>query len=320
MLRNRLRTGLFILVMIVSFTSFYIVAYSGLANEAEFASGSGKADDPYIIETAEQLNNVRFHLDQHFELGGDIDLGAYLSSGGTGYDRWGESGWLPIGGGAGDFTGTFNGVGFEISGLKINRNGAGLFERIGQDGVVEHLVLSDVDIVSGAIANGSVARYSEGLIQHVIVNGLRVQVSTDRYYLGGIVGNNSGTVQFVTIKEGVLIGGYRVVGGVVGRNHGGFIQHVSYEGSIQNEDGQVGGIVGRNNNGIIQFAQVSGEVISSGSDVGGLVGLNDSLSGNTALIRYSHTNTFVQGESRVGGLVGSDINGSIVENVYTMVM
>ena len=40
----------------------------------EFAGGTGVNGDPWLIETAEQLNNVRNHLDGYFELIGDIDL------------------------------------------------------------------------------------------------------------------------------------------------------------------------------------------------------------------------------------------------------
>lgn len=53
---------------------------------SDFAGGSGTEDDPYIIMTPAQLNNVRFHLDSHFKLGADIDLFHYSDG----------EGWEPI--------------------------------------------------------------------------------------------------------------------------------------------------------------------------------------------------------------------------------
>ena len=38
----------------------------------EFAGGSGTEADPYLIETKEQLNNVRNNLGAHFKLVADI--------------------------------------------------------------------------------------------------------------------------------------------------------------------------------------------------------------------------------------------------------
>ena len=40
----------------------------------EFAGGSGTQQDPYLVATADQLNNVRKYLDQHFKQIAHIDL------------------------------------------------------------------------------------------------------------------------------------------------------------------------------------------------------------------------------------------------------
>ena len=44
------------------------------ASNGEFAGGTGTANDPYQIETAEQLNNVRNYMKSHFVLNRDIDM------------------------------------------------------------------------------------------------------------------------------------------------------------------------------------------------------------------------------------------------------
>lgn len=89
----------------------------------EFAGGSGTKDDPYLIETPEQLNAIRKDSAKYFKLIRDIDL-----------SDWGN--WIPIGGtpayggngdnvnntaqfGADAFRGQLDGNGHVISGMTI---------------------------------------------------------------------------------------------------------------------------------------------------------------------------------------------------------
>ena len=87
----------------------------------QFAGGSGTFEDPYLIETAEQLNAVRKGPSNHYKLIADIDL-----------SDWGN--WVPIGGtasygflpgwdkadkGAHTFYGSFDGNGHVVSGMQI---------------------------------------------------------------------------------------------------------------------------------------------------------------------------------------------------------
>ena len=87
----------------------------------EFAGGSGTFEDPYLIQTAEQLNAVRKGPSNHYKLIADIDL-----------SDWGN--WVPIGGtasygflpgwdkadkGAHTFYGSFDGNGHVVSGMQI---------------------------------------------------------------------------------------------------------------------------------------------------------------------------------------------------------
>ena len=87
----------------------------------EFAGGSGTLEDPYLIQTAEQLNAVRKGPNNHYKLIADIDL-----------SKWGN--WVPIGAseaygfmGTWDkaeegnfaFGGSLDGNGHVISGMQI---------------------------------------------------------------------------------------------------------------------------------------------------------------------------------------------------------
>ena len=71
--------------------------------ETDFAGGSGTEDDPFQVETAAQLNNVREYPDQHFIKVVNINLGEFA----------GENEWEPIGGYLSQyrFLGTYDGDG-----------------------------------------------------------------------------------------------------------------------------------------------------------------------------------------------------------------
>ena len=104
-----------------------------------FAGGDGLADNPYIICTADQLNNVRTQLDKVFIMGADIDLSGYAN-------------WEPIG--PGDFTGVFDGNHFTISNLTVNRPAdqyTGLFGNVGYpSGIVKNIRLQNAHVTGGS--------------------------------------------------------------------------------------------------------------------------------------------------------------------------
>jgi hypothetical protein len=78
-----------------------------------FSGGDGSELNPYLISNAGELYTVRLYLSAHFKQIADIDLGA---------DPWNTGeGWKPIGTLYSQFTGTYNGDGFTISNLTINR-------------------------------------------------------------------------------------------------------------------------------------------------------------------------------------------------------
>ena len=70
-----------------------------------FAGGDGTNENPYVIKTADQLNEVRNHLDKCFILADSIDLSDY---------KLGE-GWHPIGTETEPFTGSLDGNDYSIT-------------------------------------------------------------------------------------------------------------------------------------------------------------------------------------------------------------
>ncbi|MCL2101234.1 MAG: hypothetical protein FWH22_05925 [Fibromonadales bacterium] len=160
-------------------------------------------DYPFLIYTAEDLDNIRKGLDKHYVLMDDIDLTKFIEANETD----GE-GWEPIGDDTSYpnnmFTGSLtNPNGYIIRGLRINRPDdadVGLFGFVGNDGTV-----SDDGTVSGV------------LLENVNIVGSN--------YVGAVVGTNYfGTVNNCVVT-GTVSGNDSDIGGVVGRTLAGTVSN-----------------------------------------------------------------------------------------------
>ncbi|MFA9456647.1 Ig-like domain-containing protein [Halalkalibacter sp. AB-rgal2] len=253
-----------------------------------YSGGDGSAGNPYVIETAEQLNEVRNNLNAHYQLENDIDLAAYSSG----------QGWVPIGVSSNQFNGTLDGNGHVITNLTIDRSNTrqddqGLFGVIGENGVVKNVSLENIEIGSNqGFSIGGLVGLNYGEISGVSINS----TVEGRYYVGGLVGRNYGDVS-QAYAEG-LIFGFSRVGGLIGENDGNVIQ--SSAEAYVNGDDFIGGLVGlnlSNGNGISQsFAK---STVKGNLDVGGLVGQNQ----NTIVQSYAEST--VEGYRNIGGLIGN---------------
>ena len=88
----------------------------------EFAGGSGTLEDPYLIQTAQQLNAMRKGPENHYKLIADIDLsqwGNWVPIGATSAYGFMGGGWDKAEKGAFAFSGSFDGNGHVISGMQI---------------------------------------------------------------------------------------------------------------------------------------------------------------------------------------------------------
>ncbi|MCK0472767.1 Ig-like domain-containing protein [Halalkalibacter sp. APA_J-10(15)] len=293
-----------------------------------YSNGDGSVENPYIIETAEQLNGVRNNLNAHYLLENDIDLAAYSSG----------QGWVPIGISSNQFNGTLDGNGHVITNLTIDRSNTrqddqGLFGVIGENGVVKNVSLENIEIGSNqGFSVGGLVGLNYGEISGVSINS----TVEGRYYVGGLVGRNYGDVSRA-YAEG-LIFGFSRVGGLIGENDGDVIQ--SSAEVYVNGDDFIGGLVGlnlSNGNGISQsFAK---STVKGNQDVGGLVGQNQNtivqsyaestvegyrniggLIGNQSWsnkkVSESYSNSFVTGNENMGGLVGSKHDVATIEASY----
>ena len=201
-----------------------------------------------------------------------------------------SSGWQPIGNESNRFAATFNGNGYTISNLMIDRRSSddiGLFGWI-EGAEIANLGLLDVNVRGQSVVGGLV--------------GSSIGTITNSYVTGSVEGDTS-------------------IGGLVGES----LSSASIAASITNSYAtasvsgvtNVGGLVGINANSAfsasITNSYASGEVEASGITVGGLVGENSGFG--------TITNSYATGEvtgtsNQAGGLVGSNGNGGMIDGSH----
>ncbi len=252
---------------------------------AQFAGGSGTAQDPWQIQTATHLSNIRDyigedHQDKHFTLTANIDLGV---------PPWNDDeGWQPIGSFGNRFGGTFNGDDYIISNLTIDRVAQyqGLFGYT-QEALIKNIGLIDVNI-NGGESTGAVAGY------------MRESQVRDSYAIGEI----SGTVR-VGLIAGYKTGSHTLRSFSAGRSR-------ATEGN-----GYVGGLVGYQTGGSsITDSYSTAMVVGERSYIGGIVGTNF----NGSLVR-TYANGYVTAEenpNNIGGLIGSFNQGSVTNSYWNI--
>lgn len=290
---------LFVLVFVIALSLCALTIGASAASSAP--AGGGTADNPYRIGTAEELkwfaglvngtltDDTQQNSAACAVLTADIDLNGSA-----------ENKFTPIGISGHYYTGTFDGMGYEIKGLYIDSNKnetkyVGLFGCIGVGGI-----LRNIRVVDGSVS------YS-GYLSTMDYNN----------YVGGICGYSD----YCVISEcfnGGEVSGVDNTGGICGYNFHGMIVNCHNKGNVSSDytHGYVGGICGYNfGSGRISCCYSTGEITGSrdAAGVGGVCGRTDSGdiencywltgtaevgvgSGTAACVESKHSSEFSSGE------------------------
>ncbi|MHC4477841.1 MAG: GLUG motif-containing protein [Planctomycetota bacterium] len=314
-----------------------------------YSGGTGDANDPYRIATANDLNDIDNHvedLNKCFLLVDDINLADYN---GTEFDIIGCEIY--------PFNGVFDGNGHRIHHFSCDSNAwaVGLFSCV--DGAqIKDVTMTDanVDGGSGWGAGALVGRLRTGGISGCRVEGGTVKggyyvgalagmtglgtifdchatagVSGDQY-VGGLVGNCNGSLTNCSANSDVA--GDDAVGGLAAVGYGSELSGCHASGTVTS-NGQAGGLFASHSSGSVFNCSSSAEV-SGAAQTGGLIGDCSStvsncfatgsvtgtdyvggLIGSGGPILNSYSSADVFGDRYVGGLVGS-ISGENIENCY----
>ena len=212
------------------------------------------------------LDKIRYDLGSRYVLVNDLDSTSPGYGDLASQAAHEENGWKPIV----TFTGNFNGGGYEIRDLFINRaeeSSVGLFGCVGRKGVVENVKVVNATVTGKDSVGGLVGQNDYGSVSDSYSTG-SVKGEDD---VGGLVGQNDhGSV--TNSSSSCNVNGDEKVGGLVGQNNYGSVSDSYSTGSVKGED-DIGGLVGHNDYGSVSSSNSSGSV-SGGLSVGGLVGCN----------------------------------------------
>ena len=256
----------------------YTVSLAAAKDPGYTVSEDGRT---YNVTSADGLKNVAKLVNEE----GKTDINITLD---TDLTLTGE--WTPIGTESHQYTGTFDGGGHTISGLKIDQSGTdnvGLIGRLGSGGKVQDVTLTEVNVTGGTYVGG-IAGQTDGTVENCSVNG----TVTGQNQTGGIVGRNFSTISGCS-AEGTVTGNTNV-GGISGL-------------CVPNYDTGTGSLIGSTIEGCHSTAAVSG--ISS---VGGVVGnLGNGCSLMACYSTGNVTATITYGHANVGGVVGINGQGTV---------
>lgn len=266
--------------------------------------GEGEKTTPIPIDSIENLqkigNDPAYPKNGYYVLTRDIDARVTAGwNGGAGFDPIAVSASFP-------FSGTFDGQGYTITGLRIfrpSRSSVGLFAHT--SGTIQN-----VGMVGGSVTGynnvGCLVGRNTGLIISCYATG---SVSGSEN-IGCLSGANSGSITSC-YGTGAVSGDYAYcsAGGLVGVNDGN-ITSCYATGAVSSEHSYVGGLAGYNYyDGIISLCYSMGTV--SGADViGGLVGQN------VGRITLSYATGEVSGGESIGGFVGRSQSGGTITSCY----
>ncbi len=310
----------------------YLLLYAGLFDASgQFAGGNGTSGDPYQIANVTQLQLAGSYLTSSFVLTNNIDASATST--------WNSgSGFVPIGNISNYFRGNFNGAGYKITGLTINRpttDWIGLFG-VQFSGLISNITLENVNIrgreqvgalvgeklgntencsVSGTVTGtkrvGGITGNNHGKV--TACNSSCTVTGTDR--VGGLIGSGAGTGIIDCFATGNVNGGIEI-GGLIGgiNSNGGTVQNCYATGNVSTTStmASLGGFIGRMETGTISNSYATGNV-SGGLNIGGFIGHNQGIIEKS----YSSGNVVVGAGGTIGGFAGINDRGRI-NNSYSI--
>ena len=214
-------------------------------------TGSGTAEDPYIIQNVTDLQNIDNDLTAYYELGGNIDASAT-----SGWN--GGAGFLPIANFS-SFTGQLDGKGFWVSDLFIDRSSVAIGLFYENAGTIQNIGLTNIDFTGGQA--GAIAYKNSGTITKSYATGALASAGN----LAGLVQWNTGTITNSYSRCSVSGSGFSFAAGFVQFNNGGTIDDCYSTGAVTGTF--VGGFCQFNDNVITNCfwdKQTSGVATSDG--------------------------------------------------------
>ena len=239
------------------------------------SSGNGSTQDPFKIENLAHLKWLSYNpsvFNKHFILANDINA-SQTSNWANGY------GFKPIGSST-QFRGSFDGKGYSISGLTVNRpstSSIGFFARLTK-ARISNLHLTDANVTGHTSVGLLVGNQANSTIENCSAIGSVSGIKT----VGGLVGFSAVRSKIINSKSA---------------------------GSVRGTKDRIGGLVGHNyTSSQITDCYSSSTVNGLHKLTGGVVGLNSA--------KGSISRCYSIGSSNHKGFAGSSHNGGVISDSF----
>lgn len=270
-------------------------------------------DKAYAL-TGEETSAAAFEIrtpEELFQLAADVNGGLYDGYYGVTFalkqdidirilcEGMDNTGWIPIGTTTYPFKGTFDGGGYAVKGLLLDRP---TMERVGLFGVANSNAAIENLTVSGSVRGNNytagIVGYNQGRIENCS-NEVSVTASDGSLQVGGIAGYNTGTILASRNTGAVNVGFSTFVGGVAGTNLG-TIENCRNAAALCSTSSMLGGITGNNaSDGNIRVCLNNGSITGK-STIGGIAGNNQGRIANVF-----NRGRIISDNGTAGGIAGS---------------
>lgn len=265
-------------------------------NRVPIRKGDGSESNPYVIESFDQINNIKDYPSSNFVLGQDINgNGSVLGGFGTN---------------DAPFRGTFDGGNHTIRNVRI----PGSIYRYTNGPTIKNVTIQNVWVDSDVDTKPTsvfVGENGENTITFIDCHITDTTINA-KSFVGSLVGGSDGKVIIIDCSSNATInaqGSY--IGGLVG-NANAEITRSQFEGGIYATGDYIGGLVGYAAGGSYEESYSSATL--NGHDyVGGLIGTK---SNGTLTILNSYATGIFTGNTYIGGIIGRSIGTSSFQNVY----
>lgn len=246
------------------------------------------------IYNALQFYNIRYHDSDRFKVKNSID-----------FSTLGENvNWIPIP----ELNGVIIGNFYILKGIKMV--------------IPASVDISNVGLIRTITSTGSVT----GLVLHNLSLTSATDHDKDWINVGGIAGQNNGTVSFCTVKGTITCNrNCASIGGIIGANSG-TVGYNSFVGTVYG-NGDMGGIIGINAAGSVSYNSVTDSfikhyVVDEARSVGGIIGYccGGSVANSTVKstsISIENTSDVKKIKTRMGIVIGH-LSSATVKNNNTI--
>ncbi len=272
---KKIITGLLAMLMIVSSLGVMNIGVIGEPIQDEIMVS-------HDIANLADLQAMDTHMGMLCYLTADIDASDSIN--------WNSgAGFVPVGNSSTPFTGTFDGNGFTIKNLHINRPGdsyVGLFGVCSGD--VHDLKLINADFHGAANTGGIAGKFMTGNLTQCSVSGS----INGAGLTGGLIGSLYGGTVNSSYSTATITGSFNV-GGVIGYADTGLVTLSFSSGNVTGTGNNVGGFIGASLTATVTNCYCTGGVSSPGNNVAGFMGMGGAS--------FSYSTGRVTGGTTLGG-------------------